>query len=62
MAGAMTVESPCNKICQIDPASGYCRGCLRTLDEIAGWGSQSDAWRRAVLARLPARGTPIRKA
>lgn len=57
----MTVESPCNKICQIDPESGYCRGCLRTLDEIAGWGAQTDSWRRAVLAKLPERGTPIRK-
>ena len=30
------VPSPCTRVCVIDPVSGFCRGCLRTLDEIAG--------------------------
>ena len=51
----MAVPSPCNAICEIDPASGYCRGCLRTIDEIATWGGADDAWKRAVLERLKAR-------
>lgn len=49
------VESPCVGVCVIDEASGLCEGCLRTLDEIALWGSSSPAQRREVLARIDAR-------
>jgi predicted Fe-S protein YdhL (DUF1289 family) len=28
--------SPCINICSLDP-EGFCRGCYRTRDEIAGW-------------------------
>ncbi len=28
--------SPCINVCSLD-AQGYCRGCMRTRDEIAGW-------------------------
>ncbi len=35
--------------------TGYCEGCLRTIDEIARWSAYSDRQKRAVLARLPAR-------
>ena len=46
------VESPCINVCRMDPATGLCVGCLRTIDEIAGWAKASDAERRAVLVRL----------
>ncbi len=49
------VASPCISICRMDAATGWCEGCLRTLDEIAAWGSQDDSARLAVLQRLPAR-------
>ncbi|WEF24079.1 DUF1289 domain-containing protein [Paracoccus sp. S3-43] len=49
------IESPCIKVCVIDPASGLCTGCLRTLDEIAAWGSLPDDDRRRIMAELPAR-------
>jgi uncharacterized protein len=49
------VASPCTSVCTIDSVSGFCAGCLRTLDEIAGWISLSDDEKRAVLAALPAR-------
>jgi uncharacterized protein len=39
----------------MDPQRGLCLGCARTLDEIARWGSMSDAERDRVLAQLPAR-------
>jgi predicted Fe-S protein YdhL (DUF1289 family) len=42
-------------VCAIDPVTGWCRGCLRTLDEIAGWGSADEATRRAIFARLKER-------
>lgn len=31
------VPSPCISVCQLDPTSRFCIGCLRTVDEIAGW-------------------------
>ena len=49
------VASPCTGVCRIDPASGWCEGCARTLDEIAAWGSLDTAARRAVCKQLPAR-------
>jgi predicted Fe-S protein YdhL (DUF1289 family) len=55
----MTVASPCTQVCQIDARSGYCRGCLRTLDEIAAWGASDDGWKRALLDSLKMRS--IRK-
>lgn len=52
-----TPASPCINVCVIDPLSGLCRGCLRTIDEIAAWGGLSDEARRRVMATLPARAT-----
>ena len=49
------VASPCMNVCAIDPVTGWCEGCFRTLDEIAAWPSSSDDDRRAVLARLEQR-------
>ena len=49
------VHSPCNGVCAIDPATGLCRGCFRTLDEIADRGTTSDEGRREVLATLESR-------
>ena len=51
----MSVASPCNKVCVMDPESGLCRGCQRTLDEIARWSQMSEAEQRAVLEALAAR-------
>ncbi|MCC7121952.1 MAG: DUF1289 domain-containing protein, partial [Gammaproteobacteria bacterium] len=31
----MTIESPCVRRCEIAPATHLCRGCGRTLAEIA---------------------------
>ena len=47
--------SPCVSVCILDPATGYCRGCWRTIGEIAGWLDMSDDGKRAVLAALPQR-------
>jgi hypothetical protein len=51
----MAVESPCTKVCRIDPAHGLCAGCGRTLDEIARWLSLSEDERQAIVDALPAR-------
>ena len=52
--------SPCIGICQMDDASGYCIGCGRTIEEIAGWSGASDTQRQATLDELANR--PIAQA
>ncbi|PZP57651.1 MAG: DUF1289 domain-containing protein [Azospira oryzae] len=52
-----TVASPCIKVCAVDPATGLCRGCFRTLEEIASWSSYSDREKLEVWKRLEARRT-----
>jgi predicted Fe-S protein YdhL (DUF1289 family) len=32
----------------MDATTGWCEGCLRTIDEIVAWGSMADADKRAV--------------
>jgi uncharacterized protein len=53
------VSSPCTSVCTIDPASGLCAGCYRTLAEIAGWIELGDDAKRALIAALPARRTRL---
>ena len=49
------VASPCQNICQINPQTGYCVGCLRTIDEIADWLEMSDDEKRKLLNQLDQR-------
>lgn len=49
------MESPCILVCSIDMKTGYCFGCGRTRDEIAGWIAMTPGERRAVMDLLPAR-------
>jgi hypothetical protein len=46
--------SPCINVCTID-GEGYCRGCRRTLAEIAAWSRMSAEEQWAVIRALPAR-------
>jgi hypothetical protein len=55
MASEYDISSPCNRVCVMHPASRICVGCGRSLDEIARWAALSEAERRAIMARLPAR-------
>ena len=50
-----TVASPCISVCVIDAATGFCGGCFRTLEEIAGWIDFSAAERREVITALVVR-------
>jgi predicted Fe-S protein YdhL (DUF1289 family) len=49
------VPSPCIDVCTMDAATGWCRGCLRTIDEIAAWGVLEDRHKREVWKQLAAR-------
>ncbi|RFC64930.1 DUF1289 domain-containing protein [Mesorhizobium denitrificans] len=51
----VAIESPCILVCSIDDRTGYCFGCGRTRDEIAGWIEMTSERRRAVMEELPAR-------
>ena len=49
------VPSPCINVCRMNPDTGLCEGCFRTLDEIAAWSAMVNVEKRAVLVQLPAR-------
>jgi uncharacterized protein len=49
------IASPCINVCRMDAASGLCEGCLRTIDEIAAWGTMDDDGKRVVWQRLEQR-------
>ncbi|WP_431322448.1 DUF1289 domain-containing protein [Rhizobium sp. YTU87027] len=49
------MQTPCIHVCSIDPGTGLCIGCGRTLPEIGGWISFSDEERRRLMTLLPAR-------
>ena len=51
------VASPCISLCRIEPASGLCAGCFRTLDEIALWGALTDEQKHEVWQEISARRT-----
>jgi uncharacterized protein len=49
------VASPCINVCTMNPSTGLCNGCLRTLEEIAAWGNSNNAYKRSVLAAIQVR-------
>ncbi|HEV7878705.1 DUF1289 domain-containing protein [Bradyrhizobium sp.] len=51
----MSIETPCIAVCMIDPRTGLCYGCGRTLPEIARWHRIDSAERLAIMELLPAR-------
>ena len=42
------LPSPCIGICQMDSASGLCKGCHRTIDEIIDWGVAPESKKMAI--------------
>jgi predicted Fe-S protein YdhL (DUF1289 family) len=49
------MPSPCISVCEMDEASASCKGCFRTLDEIAVWSILDDSEKKAVWAAIEAR-------
>ena len=47
--------SPCTLICSIDMKTGFCVGCGRTGNEIAGWTGFTDDERIELMDLLPTR-------
>lgn len=52
------VPSPCVSICELNERDSSCKGCYRTLQEIAAWGQLDDAGKLAIWARIEARQLP----
>jgi uncharacterized protein len=50
-----SLPSPCVQLCIIEPLSGLCEGCGRSLTEIGRWPGMSQAEQRKVLKDLGAR-------
>jgi uncharacterized protein len=55
------IPSPCENVCQIDPGSGLCVGCRRTLQEIADWLEMTPEQKLAVLERVAQRSRAPRQ-
>lgn len=49
------VDTPCVKVCRMLEGGGLCRGCGRTLDEIARWTTMTTEERRLIMAGLAER-------
>jgi predicted Fe-S protein YdhL (DUF1289 family) len=47
--------SPCISVCQIDPKTGWCIGCQRTIDEIRDWIISTPEERHRILDTLAQR-------
>ncbi len=43
-------DSPCNKKCQL--VNSTCKGCLRTIDEIANWSLLSNSQKIKIFNRI----------
>jgi predicted Fe-S protein YdhL (DUF1289 family) len=49
---ASPVPSPCVSLCKMNPDTGFCDGCLRTIDEIVAWSRADDVYKRSVWAAI----------
>ena len=49
------VETPCIKVCVVDPETGFCIGCGRTRSEIGQWMGLSNGDRHAIMEDLKGR-------
>ncbi len=52
---AAAVPSPCINICRMNPRSGLCEGCLRSIDEITAWSRLNDDGKRLIWQRIEQR-------
>ena len=55
MTDASPIASPCILVCQIEPGTGLCWGCGRTVSEIGAWSMLPPERRDAVMGELGAR-------
>jgi predicted Fe-S protein YdhL (DUF1289 family) len=51
--------SPCISVCRMDALSGWCTGCMRSLDEIAAWSTLAPPARREVWRAIERRAAAL---
>jgi predicted Fe-S protein YdhL (DUF1289 family) len=56
----MAEKSPCIELCVFDGPTGFCIGCLRTLDESRQWKKMSDFKRHQILNDATRRKAKVR--
>ncbi len=61
LAHAGDPVSPCVSVCRMNAQTDLCEGCLRSLDEIAGWSSMHADERRAVWQRIGQRADALQR-
>jgi predicted Fe-S protein YdhL (DUF1289 family) len=49
------LPSPCISVCQMNRHTGWCEGCLRTIDEIVEWSGAHEQRKRAIWADVKRR-------
>src|ERR1035437_31289 len=62
MADAAVAPSPCNSVCEMNPETGLCKGCFRTIDEIIQWSIATESEKRAIWREINRRKIPKVKA
>ena len=60
MSSPDSVASPCIQRCCVDKLTGFCQGCLRTLEEIGAWSAASDDRKKAILMAVGKRRKELR--
>lgn len=53
------ISTPCVQVCRIEPVSGICIGCRRTMAEIGAWARLTEAQRREIMRVLRFRPPPV---
>jgi predicted Fe-S protein YdhL (DUF1289 family) len=53
------IDSPCIKVCVVDPTQRICTGCYRSIDEITIWSRLSPEARKLVMQDLPNRAARL---
>lgn len=51
----MSISSPCINICRMNPRTGLCEGCYRSIDEITVWAGACDRIKRGILDKVELR-------
>jgi|TARA_B110001450_G_C17358503_1_gene374562 uncharacterized protein len=55
------VESPCKNVCELDPNTGLCLGCKRTVDEIQNWNLKDNKEKMMITKKAQNRDLSIKK-
>ncbi|MBX3658244.1 MAG: DUF1289 domain-containing protein [Ramlibacter sp.] len=58
-ATGQMVPSPCISVCRMNAQTTWCEGCLRSLEEIAGWSRLDDAGKRIIWDRIAQRARAV---